>query len=50
MRKLITKYEGSMSALPPDKIVLNVHDLRSGSYHLQIVHNRKIIKTITFKK
>ncbi|MEL7005781.1 MAG: hypothetical protein AAFN93_24085 [Bacteroidota bacterium] len=49
MKKKVRNYEGSIHHLP-QKIYLNVDYLQNGEYQLKIIHDRKVIKTIQFKK
>ncbi|MEO1053302.1 MAG: hypothetical protein AAFX87_21900 [Bacteroidota bacterium] len=49
MKKKVSGYEGSIHHLPK-KIMLNVDYLQKGEYQLQIIHDRKVIKTLRFTK
>ncbi|MEM7548596.1 MAG: hypothetical protein AAF363_02915 [Bacteroidota bacterium] len=50
MKKKKQVYEGSIHHLPFKKIYLNIEHLKEGRYEMQIIHNRKVIKTIRFEK
>ena len=43
-------YRESIRILPSTRIYLNVDQMKSGRYEIQIIHNQKIIKTIYFEK
>ena len=50
MKNKVRIYEGSIHHLPHRRIYLHVDYLDEGRYELNIIHNRKVIKTIRFSK
>ncbi|MFL0353180.1 hypothetical protein [Xanthomarina sp. GH4-25] len=45
-----TKYEANLEGVLEKNIFLNVNLLKKGTYKLNIVHKKKIIKSIHFTK
>jgi len=43
-------YEGKIEKLLSKRIYLNIGHLESGMYELNIIHNKRTIKIITFRK
>jgi len=43
-------YEGRLEKMDSKKIYLNIDQLEKGNYKLNIIHNKKIIKTTLFIK
>lgn len=44
------KYETKIEELPSNKIYINVNNMESGDYELNILNKNKLIKKTTFKK
>lgn len=50
MSKKQKAYTGSLSKMHSKKIYLNIKELESGTYTLNIMNKNKLIKQIIFKK
>ncbi len=50
MSKKYTSYIGEIDSLISEKILLNVNNLKDGTYVLEIVCNNKVVKRVTFIK
>jgi|GEM_PF-732670 len=50
MKKKRLIHSGDLPTMPSERIFLNVNYLKNGVYTLNIMHQNKVIKQITFKK